>query len=80
MYFGQVRIGFYLTEGSKPSGAFLSAGTCFCASSRLSANPQNISQNFLSTLYLSLFFFRQVSSLHFEIASFMQNVMTLFAF
>ena len=51
------RIGFYLTEGSKSSGTFFSGGTRFCASLRLSANPKNSLQNFLSSLYLSLFFF-----------------------
>ena len=50
------RIGFHLTEGNKSSRGFFFQRELNFVLRGLSANPQNSLQNFLSTLYLSLFF------------------------
>ena len=57
------RIGFHLTEGNKSSRGFFFQRELNFVLRGLSANPQNSLQNFLSTLYLSLFFLRCILKL-----------------
>ena len=74
------RIGFYLTEGSKSSGAFFFCGNLFLRFVEVICKPAKYFAEFSVYIVFIIIFFRQVSSLHFEIASFVQNVMTFFAF
>lgn len=74
------RIAFYLTEGSKSSGAFFFCGNLFLPFVEVIYKPAKYFAEFSVYIVFIIIFFRQVSSLHFEIASFMQNVMTFFAF
>ena len=74
------RIAFYLTEGSKSSGAFFFCGNLFLPFVEVIYKPAKYFAEFSVYIVFIIIFFRQVSSLHFEIASFMQHVMTFFAF
>ena len=67
------RIGFYLTESSKSSGAFFFCGNLFLPFVEVIYKPAKYFAEFSVYIVFIIIFFRQVSSLHFEIASFMHS-------